>query len=103
MDGSWTYRVEHAFRIAGGDVAVLGELSGVIPHRGRSGEIRANGVVIQVAEVAVEFARVTGGGERIALVLRGVRLDQVPVGATIHPAGCGESRPGLPVREQNPT
>jgi hypothetical protein len=72
--------------ITGRGVGVLGELSGVIHHRVQPGEIHAHGVVIQVAEVAVEFARLAGGGERIGLVLSGVNQDQVPVGATIYPA-----------------
>jgi hypothetical protein len=73
-------------------VRVLGELSGVIHHRVQPGKIHAHGVVIQVAEVAVEFARLAGGGERIGLVLSGVNQDQVPVGCNDLSGGSTAAR-----------
>lgn len=89
MSAPWSFRVEQAFRVTGQGIAVLGDLSGVIPQRVQPGELHTDGRVLPVARVAVEFALLRGGaGERIALVLRGVDLDQVPAGATIHPRGA---------------
>jgi hypothetical protein len=80
----WSFRVVESFRLTGRGTAVVGELRGVIPRSPVPGEIHADGVVVPVAAISVEFAR-TADSEEIALVLRGIKPDQVPIGATIRP------------------
>jgi hypothetical protein len=80
----WSFRVVQSFRLTGTGTAGVGELTGVIPRSPVPGEIHANGAVVPVAAISIEFAR-TADGKQIALVLRGISPDQVPIGATIRP------------------
>ncbi|MFF3014828.1 hypothetical protein [Streptomyces sp. NPDC057939] len=84
-DRAWTFRVSESFLITGRGVGVLGDLTGAIDRSGLSAELQSRDQFLVVPEVWVEFARIAGG-ERVALLLRGVEKVQVAPGSLLR--GC---------------
>ena len=78
----WTLRVVESFNITGRGVGVFGDLTGVIAHNGLPAELQSRDRLMVVPEVWLEFARIPGG-ERIALMLRGVEKEQVVPGSLL--------------------
>ncbi|WP_331724331.1 hypothetical protein OG416_36155 (plasmid) [Streptomyces longwoodensis] len=85
VERPWTFRVSESFRITGRGVGVVGNFTGAIARSGLPGELQSRDQFLVVPEVWVEFARITGG-ERIALLLRGLDKDQVAPGSVLR--GC---------------
>lgn len=81
----WTFRVTESFGITGRGVGVLGDLTGEIARNGRPAELQSREQFLAVPEVWLEFARMAGG-ERLALLLRGMEKDQVVPGSLLR--GC---------------
>ena len=78
----WTFRVSESFGITGRGVGVVGDFTGAIDRSGLPAELQSRDQFLVVPEVWVEFARIAGG-ERIALLLRGVEKDQVAPGSVL--------------------
>ncbi len=78
----WTFRVSESFGITGRGVGVVGDFTGAIDRSGLPAELQSRDQFLVVPEVRLEFARIMGG-ERIALLLRGVKKDQVAPGSVL--------------------
>ena len=85
MGSDWEFVVEEAFEITGRGVGVFGRLEGEILSSPFSAELSSATGVRTIERVSIEFARVEGGGERIALALWGESTDHVPVGSVLRP------------------
>jgi selenocysteine-specific translation elongation factor len=84
VDGrSFEFVVEQAFAITGRGVGVLGAWrSGSITSGTPGCLFLDTGAVVRVHRIDVDYARVSGG-ERVALVLHGVTIEQVPAGSIL--------------------
>ncbi|MFG1807495.1 hypothetical protein [Streptomyces sp. NPDC049040] len=85
VERPWTFRVTQSFWIGGRGVGVFGDLTGEIDRSGRPAELQSRGQLLAVPQAWLEFARIPGG-ERIALLLRGVEKDHVVPGSLLR--GC---------------
>ncbi|MYS24986.1 MULTISPECIES: hypothetical protein [unclassified Streptomyces] len=78
----WTFRVTESFGITGRGVGVFGDLTGEIDRNGGPAELQSRERLLVVPQVWLEFARVAGG-ERRALLLRGVAKQQIGPGSVM--------------------
>lgn len=77
------FLVEESFTITGHGVGVFGQWrSGSISY-GDSGYLHTTAGVVPIHQINVEYARLSAGGERVALLLRGLTIDQVPAGSIV--------------------
>jgi translation elongation factor EF-Tu-like GTPase len=78
------FEVEEAFNITGRGTAVVGRLVSGHTTGGEPLCLHADGSVLRIDEVFVEFMYKEGSDQR-ALMLRGVSKEQVPPGSVLLP------------------
>ncbi|MET8772197.1 hypothetical protein [Streptomyces sp. NPDC004658] len=73
----------------GGDTAAFGALAGRFPTGAHAGELHVDGEIAALDAVALEYPPVPGSFEA-CLRVRGRRPVELPPGAVLFPAACGE-------------
>jgi translation elongation factor EF-Tu-like GTPase len=77
------FLVEESFTITGRGVGVFGQLRSGILQYSDCGYLHTAAGVIPIGQINVEYARLAAGGERVALLLRGLSIEQVPAGSLV--------------------